>query len=171
MKRIRKLLRQSCGKMPLRRTLVSIKRFEIYSLILRQQTSRKPQTGMRSHALSATDGSQPNIRDSLLKASRDSETKKVPFAKTDMFSPEKKLQTLMKSSIAPKDSVIEEKMIRRNNCPPAIVRLFHCHPDLMMERLANRRDEQSLELLQKQDAIKEPQIQKFEKMELEGSTR
>lgn len=155
--------------MPLRRILVSIKRFEIQfnsSTANLEKTPNRLET--RAHALSATDGSQANIRDSLLlKASNDSETKKVSVAKMDMLSPKKKLQTPTKSSIVLKDSIIkemnvQEEQLSANNCSfiPSV---------LMMERLVNH--EQLLEQLQKQDTIKKPQMQKSEKMELEVSTR
>ncbi|EFN67825.1 hypothetical protein EAG_07323 [Camponotus floridanus] len=57
---------------------------------LEKTSNRLGTRAMRSHALSATDGWQPNIRDSLLKTSRDSETKKVPFAKKWIYLAQKK---------------------------------------------------------------------------------
>lgn len=128
-----------------------------------EKTPNRPRIrAMRSHALSATDGSQPDIRDSLLKTSSDSGTKKVPFAKMGMLSPKKKPQTPTKSSTVPKDSVINEKNVEEqsaNSCPltPLLSK--------KAEKLANHK--QLLEQPQKQNNVKKPQMQKFEKIELE----
>lgn len=134
-----------------------------------EKTPNRPRMrAIRSRAVSATDESQPDIRDSLLKTSSDSGTKKVPFAKIGMLSPKKKPQTPMKSSTVPKDSVIDEKNVKEeqsaSNCPltPLLSRK-------VVEKLANH--EQSLEQPQKQNDVKKPQMQKFEKIELEIPTR
>lgn len=48
--------------------------FDSSTANLEKTPNRLEMPAMRSHALSATDGSQPNIRDSLLKASGDQES-------------------------------------------------------------------------------------------------
>lgn len=131
-----------------------------------EKTPNRPRIrAIRSRALS-TDGSQPDIRDSLLKTSSDSGTKKIPFAKMGMLSPKKKPQTPKKSSTVPKDGVIEKKNVEEeqsaSNCPLTPSRKI-------VERLVNH--EQSLKQPQKQNDVKKPQMQKFEKIELEIPTR
>ncbi|XP_029678745.1 DNA replication factor Cdt1 [Formica exsecta] len=161
-----------------------------------EKTPNRPRTrAMRSRALSSTDRSQPDIRDSLLKANNDSETKKVPFEKMGTLSPKKKPRTPTKCSVVPKDSVIVEAENEQSasSCPltptssrkiPMVERLAK-NDDLslteiksriqkssrlgelkaIIQRIANH--EQSLEQLQKQNDIKKPEMQKFEKIELE----
>ncbi|KAL6430326.1 hypothetical protein ACFW04_007793 [Cataglyphis niger] len=160
-----------------------------------EKTPNRPRTrAMRSRALSSTDKSQPDIRDSLLKTSNDSETKKVPFEKMGTLSPKKKPRTPTKCSVGSKGNVVVQAENEQSaSCPltPTSSRKIS-----MMERLAKNDDlslteirnriqkssrlgelkaiiqrianhDQSLEQLQKQKDIKKPEMQKFEKIELE----
>ncbi|KMQ93182.1 dna replication factor cdt1 [Lasius niger] len=161
-----------------------------------EKTPNRPRTrATRSRALSSTDGSQPDIRDSLLKASGDSESKKVLFEKKGTLSPKKKPQTPTKGPVLPKDSAIKEVENERSasSCPltppssrrVSIMERLAKNDDLslpeirnrinkssrltelkaIMQRIANH--ERSLEQLEKRNDVKKPQMQKFEKIELE----
>lgn len=147
----------------------------------------------RSRTLSSTDGSQTDIRDSLLKMGGDSsEIKKVPFEKKGTLSPKKK-QILKKSSALAKEDVMQkvenEQPISGSLTPPS-------SKTSTMERLAKNENlnfndvknrikkssrlaemkaimqriakcDEALEQLQKQDDTTKPQMQKFKQIELE----
>ncbi|XP_029164057.1 DNA replication factor Cdt1 [Nylanderia fulva] len=160
------------------------------------KTPNRPRTrAMRSRALSTTDGTHPDIRDSLLKASGDSETKKVLFEKKGMLSPQKKKpQTPTKCSIVPKDSASKVENERSvSECPQtppssrkmSMMERLAKNDDLSLAEIKNRinkssrlaelkaitqrfaNHERALEQLQKRNEVKKPQMQKFEKIELE----
>lgn len=162
-----------------------------------EKTPNRPRTrAMRSRALSSTDGSQPDIRDSLLKASGDSESKKVPFEKKGMLSPQKKKpQTPIKCPVVSNSAIKEEVKNEQSvsECPltpPSSRRISTMerlmkNDDLSLAEIKNRinkssrlaelkaitqriaNHERALEQLQKRNDVKKPQMQKFEKIELE----
>ncbi|EGI62787.1 PREDICTED: DNA replication factor Cdt1 [Acromyrmex echinatior] len=150
----------------------------------------KPRTrATRSRPLPSMDGSQADIRDSFLKVGNDSsEMKKVPFEKKGMLSP-KKSQTPKKTL---KDNAMKEKEHSANSSLTSsssrklstMERLVK-NENLNLTDIKNRINKSSrlaelkaitqqfakydmaLEQLQKQDEIKKPHMQKFEKVELE----
>lgn len=157
-----------------------------------QSTPRARAT--RNRKLLSTEG-QADIRDSLQKMSNKEETKKVPFEKKGALSP-KKPTTFRKgigSSDTPKETVIEED---KNEQLPASS-LTPTKKASRMEKLANigleeikdivkksprlielkahiarfGNKEQQLQEFQKRDNVKKPQMQKFEKIELEVPVR
>ncbi|XP_072752927.1 DNA replication factor Cdt1 [Anoplolepis gracilipes] len=170
--------------------------FDSSKASLERSPSRPRTRAMRSRALSSTDGSQPGIRDSLLKANGSSETKKVPFEKKGMLSPKKKPQTPTKCSVVPnKDTVIKgiEGEQSASSCPltppssrkVSMMERLAKNDDLSLSEIKNRiqkssrlaelkaitqriaNHERALEQLEKASDIKKPQMQKFEKIELE----
>jgi len=162
-----------------------------------EKTSRPRMRATRSRTLPPTDGSQTDIRDSFLKLGNDSETKKVPFEKKGTLSPKKKSLTPKKASAVSKDNMTKEAAKQSANSsltPPSSKKLSTmerlvrsenlslidiksrinkssrlAEMKAITQRIANYN--QTLEQLQKQDEIKKPQIQKFEKVELEIPVR
>ncbi|KYM94394.1 PREDICTED: DNA replication factor Cdt1 [Cyphomyrmex costatus] len=156
------------------------------------KTSRPKTRATRSRPLSSTDGSQADIRDSFLKVGNDSsEIKKVLFEKKGTLSPKKKLQTSNNTS---KDNAMkdtEKEHSANSSLTPALskklstMERFIKNENLNSTDIKNRINkssrlaelkaitrrfanyDQTLEQLQKQDEIKKPHMQKFEKVELE----
>lgn len=152
----------------------------------------------RSRTLPSTDGSQADIRDSFSKMGSDPEIKKVPFEKKGTLSPKKKPQTPTKvSAVSRNDATKEaekEQPVNGSFTPPSSRKLS------MMERLVKNENltlsdiknrinkssrltelkaitqrianyDRTLEQMQKQNEIKKPHMQKFEKVELEIPVR
>lgn len=144
--------------------------------------------------ISYTDIGQTDIRDSILKMNDDTDTKKVPFEKKGMLSPKKKPTTPKKNSNIPKDNLINEAITEQSTSESltpkkqSTMRRLANH-NLSLNDIKNRINkssrlmelkasierikncEQRLEQLSKDDAIKKPKIQKFEKIQLEIPVR
>ncbi|XP_025072868.1 DNA replication factor Cdt1-like, partial [Pogonomyrmex barbatus] len=157
------------------------------------KTSRpKPRT-TRSRTLPSTDGNQADIRDSFLKMESDLETKKVLFEKKGTLSPKKKAQASKNASTVSKDNMKEtekeqfagssltpssskklstmERLVRNENLSLTEIKNRINKSSRLAElkaitqRIANC--DQALKQLHKQNDIKKPQMQKFDKIELE----
>ncbi|KAG5345775.1 CDT1 factor, partial [Acromyrmex heyeri] len=154
-----------------------------------EKMSRPRTRATRSRPLPSMDGSQADIRDSFLKVGNDSsEIKKVPFEKKGMLSP-KKSQTPKKTL---KNNAMKEKEHSANgSLTPSSSRKLSTMERLVKNENLNLTDiknrinkssrlaelkaitqqfakyDMALEQLQKQDEIKKPHMQKFEKVELE----
>lgn len=166
------------------------------SKVIPEKTSRPRTRATRSRPLpSMMDGNQADIRDSFLKVGNDSlEIKKVPFEKKGTLSP-KKSQTPKKIS---KDNTMKEtekEYSANSSLTPSSSRKlstmerFVKNENLNLTDIKNRINKSSrlaelkaitrqfakhdlaLEQLQKQDEIKKPHMQKFEKVELEIPVR
>lgn len=159
---------------------------------------RRPKArATRSRTLSSTDGSQADIRDSFSKMGSDPEIKKVPFEKKGTLSPKKKGEQTPKKVHRNVTKEAEKEEPANLSCPltppssrklsimERLVRNEHLtlsdiknrinkssrltELKAIMQRIANDR---TLEQMQKQQSeIKKPQMQKFEKMELEIPVR
>lgn len=163
-----------------------------------EKTSRPKARATRSRTLPSTDGSQVDIRDSFLKAGSDPESKKVPFEKKGTLSPKKKPQTPKRASADSKDNTTKEAEKEQpasgSLTPPSSKKLSTMerlvkNEDLSLTDIKNRINrssrlselkaitqrianyDQTLQQLQKQNEIKKPQMQKFEKVELEIPVR
>ncbi|KAG7211391.1 hypothetical protein KM043_010679 [Ampulex compressa] len=142
----------------------------------------------RSRKLSTQDG-HTDIRESFLKINEDSDGKKVPFEKKGALSPKKKLPATPKKNVddqghsmggsreepttdctTPKKISTMDKLIRQDLSLNEIKNRINKSSRLMelkasIARIKNC--EQRLDQLQKQSDVKKPQIQKFEKIQLE----
>lgn len=163
-----------------------------------ERTSRPKARTTRSCTLPSTDGSQADIRDSFLKVGSNTEAKKVPFEKRGTLSPKKKPQTPKKASLLSKDNVMKEdereqpasgsltptsskklstmeRLVKNENLSLTDIKNKINKSSRLTElkaitqRIANY--DRTLEQLQKQNEIKKPQMQKFEKVELEIPVR
>ncbi|XP_011163900.2 DNA replication factor Cdt1 [Solenopsis invicta] len=146
---------------------------------------------------STIDESQTDIRESFSKVANDPEIKKVPFEKIGTLSPKKKSQQIPKKASAAISKDIVQKETEKEQPVNILGSLTPPSSKLStMERLARNEDlsltdiknrinkssrltelkaimrritnhEQTLEQLQKQTEIEKPQMQKFDKVELE----
>ncbi|KYN12817.1 PREDICTED: DNA replication factor Cdt1 [Trachymyrmex cornetzi] len=156
-----------------------------------EKTNRPRIRATRSRPLPSMDGSQADIRDSFMKVGNDSsEIKNVPFEKKGTLSP-KKSQTPKKTL---KDNAMKETEKERSangSLTPSSSRKlstmerFVKNDNLNLTDIKNKINKSSrlaelkaitrqfakydltLEQLQKQDEIKKPHMQKFEKVQLE----
>ncbi|XP_011880645.1 PREDICTED: DNA replication factor Cdt1 [Vollenhovia emeryi] len=157
-----------------------------------ERTGRPKARATRSRTLPSTDGSQTDIRDSFSKVASDPEAKKVPFEKKGALSPKKKPQTPKKAPAVSRDNLTseaEEKLPASGSLtPPSSTKLSTMEKlarseNLSLTDIKNRinkssrlaelkaitrriaNSDRTLEQLQNQQ--KQPQMQKFDKVELE----
>lgn len=158
-----------------------------------EKTRRPKARATRSRTFSTSDGSQADIRDSFLKvtAPQDQDIKKVPFEKKGTLSPKKKPQTPKKASAVSRNKEAEqpadasftpssskklsmmERLVKNENLSLSDIKNRINKSSRLTElkaitqRIANY--DRTLEQMQKQN--EKPQMQKFEKVELEIPVR
>lgn len=165
-----------------------------------ERNKLKARTKLRSRKLSFADGFQANIRESLQRMESDEDAtvaKKVPFEKRGALSPKKPVtQKKSSSGTPPRDTAIKEETAENEQSAAGSVtptkrgimeRLVS--ENLSLNDIKNRINkssrmmelracitrikdcDQQLEQSRKQDNVKKPQMQKFEKIELEIPVR
>lgn len=168
--------------------------FEPLAKAVPEKTGRPKARATRSRTLPSTAGSQADIRDSFLKVGSDSEAKKVPFEKKGTLSPKKKkLQTPKKDDTAAKVAEGEppacgsltppssnklsamERLVKTDSLSFTEIKNRINRSSKLAELKAITRRiatyDRTLEQLQQQNEVKKPQMQKFEKVEVEIPVR